>query len=86
MEKMNSRSSPWTSLGMKENLRRTKKTIGNVQDTCRIHKGTYDKYQGTYRKNKEPAPPQQKVTGADLAQATFWAGTPRGPAGVLRAV
>jgi len=31
-------------------------------------------------KNKEPAPPQQKVTGADLAQVTFWAGTPAGPA------
>ena len=30
--------------------------------------------------NSEPAPPQQKVTGADLAQVTFCAGTPAGPA------
>jgi len=38
------------------------------------------KSEGKRMKIKEPAPSQQKVTGADLAQVIFWAGTPVGPA------
>ena len=49
---------------------------------------TNQKSEGTYMKNKEPAPPQQKVTGADLAQVTFWKyiGNIRGDKGKIKEI
>jgi len=41
---------------------------------------TNQKSKVKYMENSDPAPPQQKVTGADLAQVTFCARTPAGPA------